>query len=477
MNPDAPPLARHIFLQALEPGPLGQSAAVAATLAKLESQGDGSHLDVDELEVALDTEFPWRNQLVFQSHQLHPEELETWIQAIRGLMQALLAMDMSADGHARRFQVLLTALGVLDVRYEGLSAVSARLANSHFSLSLIAMLEKVGLAPEGLDKRTKEWLRELSGDVNAGNFKMLTQAQRVLQPRFHADIWTAIFLLWRLEPKQLASLIEKRDNILWDIVVCMVLGGKAPQFALQVRSITFKFISLSWFEWKEQTHTEPDTIGVYEQLLLQVAKTQHWKPWLQATHEYPVAHTQESSRTLAEVLTKLSEPQWKDYIYALALYRSGDSAQAVADILSHVARKVGFGKAQSIWLDAFERWNAWDYGRYEEHFFLSSPQACTFDFPVAMYYSLMLAEERDALARELEYAILYVEQSWFSSETELCTERNRLASRLRLIRHGSILASGGTDALPPSAQPDSEYAEVRYRYHDVNAPRTRSSHR
>lgn len=474
---DAPPLARHIFLQALEPGPSRQPSAVAAVLAKLEAQGDGGLLDVDELEVALDTEFPWRNQLVFHSHQLHPEELETWIQAIRGLAQALLVMDMSADECARRFHVLLTALGVLDVGFEGLSAVSERLASSHFSSRLIAMLEKVGLAPKGLDERTKEWLLELSNDVKAGNFKMLKQAQGVLQPQFRADIWTAIFLLWKLEPKQLASLIEKRDSILWSIVVCRVLDAKAAQFALQVENITFKFISLSWLGRIEQTHTEPDEADVNEQLFLQVSKTQHWKAWLQATHEYPAAHTESSSRTLAEVLTKLSEPQWKDYIYALALYRSWDSAKAVADILSYVARKVGFGKVHSIWLDAFERWNAWDYGRYEEHFFLSSPQVCTFDFPVAMYYSLMPAVERDALAQELEYAILYVEQSWFSSETELCTERNRLASRLRLIRHGSTLASGGVYALPPPAQPDSEYAEVRYRYHDVNAPLTRLSRR
>ena len=171
---------------------------------------------------------------------------------------------------------------------------------------------------------------------------------------------------------------------------------------------------------------------------------------------------------MAEALTQLGEPQWRDFIFALALSKSRGSAEAVADILTHVARKLGSAKAQPIWLMAFERWNAWDYGRGEEHFHLSSPQICAFDFPVAMYYALMPRAERDALELELQHAIVHVEQQWFSSESELCTERNRLASRLRLVRHGSALAAGDADALPPPVQPDSEYAEVRYRYHDVN---------
>lgn len=121
-----------------------------------------------------------------------------------------------------------------------------------------------------------------------------------------------------------------------------------------------------------------------------------------------------------------------------------------------------------MWVAAFERWDAWDYGRHEPLFFLGSPRVCALDFPVAMYYSHMPVEERSALERELQGAIAYVERGWFSSEVELCTERNRLASRLRLVRHGSALAAGDANALPPPIRPDSEYAEVRYGYFEVN---------
>lgn len=455
-------------MQAVQPGPTREPAVVAAVLVKLETLADDGQLDVEELENALDAEFPWLNQFIFQSRQLQPEELETWLQTIRWLMESLLAADMSANGNAKRVQVLLTALGILDIGYEGLSAVSDRFTGSHVPTSIVAILQTFSLVPEGLNTRTKEWLQELSCEVKAGNLKMLQHAQHALQLQFHSDICTCIFLLWKLEPTELASLINSHDCILWDMLLCRVLDANAPLFALQVEKVPFKFISLLWLEHMKQIYPEIDVSSVLEQLLLQVARTPHWKGWLEANYAYPTAGS-EHSRALAEALTQLEEPHWKEFISALPLSTLGDSAKAVSDILTHVARKLGSAKVQPIWLMAFERWNVWDYGRFEMHPFLSSPQICTLDFPVAMYYSNMLPAERNALERELQNAIYHIEQRWFSSESELCTERNRLASRLRLVRHGSALAAGDTCALPAPVQADNEYAAVRYRYHDVNS--------
>lgn len=468
MTPDASFLARDIFLQAVQPGSSHEPAAVAAVLAKLQAEGDGMLLNVGALEDALDEEFPWRNQLVFQSRQPQSDELAAWTDAIRWLLQSLLDADMHAEGSSRLLQVLLTAIGTLDVGGEGLDTVSDRLAGTHVSTGIISILQRVGQIPEGLDAYSKELLQELPGQVKAGNIKMLRQAQRSFQPRFHSDIWTAIFLLWKLEPSKLAHLLNTRDSILLSMMVCMVLDANAPLLALQVESLTFKFISLSWLERLRGAYAEVNPLNILEQLLLQVAGTPQWKGWLQATYEYPNSGS-EDSRALAEVLSNLAEPQWRDFIFALAPSTSWSSAQAVANILTHVIGKLGCVKTQPIWSAAFERWNAWDYGKSEGHFFLGSPQVCVFDFPLAMYYAQVSPVERDALERELQNAIVHIEQQWFTSESALCSERNRLASRLRLVRYGSAVAAGGTDALPPPVQPDSEYAEVRYRYRDVNA--------
>lgn len=473
MNQNASSLARDTFLRAVEPGPTHEPAAVAAMFIKLQAESDLVQLNVGELESALDIEFPWRNQLVFQSRQPESDELDVWTQVIRWLMQSLLETDVWTDGGMRRLQVLLTALGALDVGGEGLNAVSDSFAGTRVPTGIISMLQRVEQIPEGLDGHSEAWLQDLPDQVKTGNFKMLQQAQQIIRPSFHSDIWTAIFLLWKVEPAKLAHFINTQDSIPLVMMVCMVLGEDAMLFALQVESVTFKFISLAWLGKLKGTSPEVNLLEVLEQLLLQVAQTPHWKGWLSAIYEHPVAGSLES-RALAEALTKLAEPQWKEFISALSLSTSPGSAQAIADILTCVGVKLDSVRVQSIWSDAFERWNAWDYGRGEGRFFLSSPQVCAFDFPVAMYYAHMSAAERDSLERDLENAIIHIEQRWFTSESELCTERNRLASRLRLVRHGGALASGEENALPPPVQPDTEYAEIRYRYHDVNATLTRT---
>lgn len=476
MNPHATSMARTTFLQAAQPGPSREPAAVMATLTKLGVQDDATLLDVSELDGALDAEFPWRNLFVFQSRQPMPDEVDIWVQTIRWLLQALVTVDIAAAGGARRLQVLLSALGALDVGCEGLATVSDQFVGTHVPDSIISLLRGFDQVPVGLDPRSREWLQELPSQVKASNFKILRQAQRFLHPHYRSDIWTSVLLLWKLQPAELARFINSRDNIPLAILICMVLDANAPLFAQQVENVTFKFVSLSWLERMQGAYPEVNRFGVLEQLLLQVSKTPHWRGWLHALYEHPETGSGES-RALADALTKLGEPQWKDFISALGLSTSRGAAESTADILAHVSNKLGSLNTQSIWSNAFERWDAWDYGKEDGHFYLGSPQVCAFDFPVSMYYALMPSAERHTLEQELYSAIVHIEQQWFSSESELCSERNRLASRLRLIRHGNALATGGRDALPPPVQPDSEYAEVRYRYHDVNEVLTRTTGR
>lgn len=464
MNPTETPLMRHIFSQAMQLGPSREPVAVAAVFAKHQVDGDRMVLDVGEFEGALDEEFPWRNQFVYQSRPPEPDELEAWIQAIRWLVQSLLAVD----GNELRMHVLLTALGILDVGCEGLGAILDHFVGTQVPAGIISILQRAEHIPESLNERTEKWLQELPGQVKDGNFKVLQDVQRVIQLDPQPDIWTAIFLLWKLEPRELAYLLNTRECALLDVVVCIVLDANAPLFALDVESVMFKFISQSWLERMTVAYPEITQLNIQEQLLLQVAQTHYWRGWLEATYEYPNLDSEES-RALAEALTKLAEPQWRDFIFALAPSKLGSSAQAVASILTHVIGTLGPVETRPFWSAAFERWSDWDYGKGEEHFFLSSPQVCAFDFPVSMYYASMSSTERDAQEHELQNAIIHVEQQWFTSESELCSERNRLASRLRLVRHGSVLAAGGAYTLPPQVLPDSEYAEVRYRFHDVDA--------
>jgi hypothetical protein len=70
--------------------------------------------------------------------------------------------------------------------------------------------------------------------------------------------------------------------------------------------------------------------------------------------------------------------------------------------------------------------------------------------------------------------IATVERKWFTDLSALVTYRNRLSSRLRLVQHGLAIRNPppeGADPLPPRIEPDSEFAEFRYRFFDVYAQR------
>lgn len=468
MNPDAPPLVKDVFEKAAQPGPVREPAAVAAALAKLASESEDARVDVTALEDALDAEFPWRNQLVSQYRHPDAGELEAWAQAVRWLLDAIVSAQTDSDRDARRLQVMLAALGILDIGGAGLAAVLGRFAGTHVAVSVASLLARVAFLPDELDERSKASIKELTEQIRAGDFKRLQHAQRVVRPNFGADIWSAVFLLWKLDAGQLARILDQRDGFVLAMMVCSVLDSEAPLFALQVQSLTFKFLSMSWLQRLVSAGSGVTAGGVLKDLLLQVAKTPHWKGWLNATYEYPEASSAQARTTLAGALVQLEEPQWRDFLEAVTLSTSRGSPEGLADILNQVAGQLGDDKTQPFWDAAFERWDAWNYGKSQEQFHLSSPQACSFDFPVAMYYARLPAQQRLAEETRLQQEIANIEQRWFASESQLCTERNLLASRLRLVRHGSALAAGGNQALPGPVRPDSEYAEVRYRYHNIH---------
>lgn len=468
MNPDAPPIAKDAFEKAAQPGPAREPSAVNVALTKVPSGGEEGHVDVSALEEALDAEFPWRNQLVFQSRQPAAGELDAWAEAVRWLLEAIVSAKIDSEHDSRRFQVMLAALGFFDVSGAGLGVVLDRFAGTHVCASLASLLARAGFLADELNEDSKAFLEELAKQVRAGDFKRLQYAQRVVRPNFGAHIRTAVLLLWKLDAAQLVRILDQRDSFILSMMVCEVVDSETPLLALQVQNLTFKFLSMSWLERLNSAKSGVTAVDVLRDLLLQVAKTPHWKSWLSANYKCPENTGAQARGALAAAFVQLGEEQWRDFIEVVALSTSRGSAESLADILNQVAGNLGDEKTQPFWDAAFARWDAWDYGKSQENYYLSSPQVCSFDVPVAMYYARLPAQQRLAEEMRLQQEIADVEQQWFVSESQLCTERNRLASRLRLVRHGSALAAGGNEALPAPVCPDSEYAEVRYRYHNIN---------
>lgn len=461
-------LVQHTFSQAIIQGNVSVPHALTVLISDIEAKGYVDQISVKELNEIIDLELPFIDK--FSQNLVEPksEEFENWIQVTRWIIKEIISLDISKEGSNSVFRLLIASLKLMDVDKDGLSIVSEFFNKTHVPKSIAKVLKELTHIPNIGSNESNEWIEEILRLSKLGEFQMLKQGIRAFEIPYQIDIYTCIYLLWKIDHHQLEALIKEKNSIIFEMLVCNALDSDAPLFALQSDCATLKFISLSWIPRMHLKYPEIKASDVIEKFLMQISMTPYWKSWIKAVYGYP-QQGDEKSRALAIALTKLGESQWREFIIALNLTTVQGSAAGVADILVQVMHILGSERMQPFWSTAFDRWEGWDYGRDAESQHLLSPMSCSFDFPVSMYYSQLPCEQLELLEKTLQNAILHIEQSWFASEIEVASERNRLASKLRLVRHGSALAAGGKEALPPKIQPDSDYAKVRYGFHDVNA--------
>ena len=468
MNPQAPQIARELFLRAIGNGPVEMPAAVQDILQKLPSHAAQSlPLNTIALEKQIAEQFSTWGTL-YSVKTLDLEQAERWVNALRWVLQELRSWTPEVAQPWLRLQVLLAALAAFDAVNAGVDAVFQKFTATPLPEGLHRLLEHAEAQHVRSHAVDNSWWDEVQAAGRGGDHERLETLTRRLDVCLQPDTRLAIYLLWRIQPDLLAGLINQKQDAVLSYAVCKVLADSAPKFALNVDDVTFKFFSVAAVADMQPGHAPSGAVDVFCELLLQVAGSHHWRSWLQAYYKHPNGNTV-SEEALSKSLGRLKARHWADFVSAVQLWAHRGTAGPVANILIPFYQTVGDPGAREMWLLAFERWDPWDYGRGERENYMFAPAACSFDFPVAMYYAHLLPEEVKTEEARLIEAIASVEQKWFSSESDLITHRNRLLSRLRLVRHGQALSSGATEALPPPVQSDGEYTALRYRYFDVNS--------
>jgi hypothetical protein len=320
-----------------------------------------------------------------------------------------------------------------------------------------------------------QWSEETLAIGRSGDYRTLENLIRHLNVGLSPDALLAVLLLAKFAPERLARLIDERQDVFFSIAVRDALIEDASKFALSVSDLTFKFVCASPLADTRVESAPEGAVEVICDLLLQVAQTSHWRAWIFGFVQYPQGDNV-GEKALSEVLSQLTATHWADFVDAIELWTYAGTAGPVAKILIPFLDALGEESSADMWRLAFERWDKWDYGSDERDKHLFAPSSCSFDFPVAVFYALRPFDEVKVEETKLLECIATVEQKWFTDFSALVTYRNRLSSRLRLIQHSFAIrnpSGEGTDALPPSIVPDSEFSAVRYRFLDVSAPRTR----
>lgn len=470
MNSTAMALAQDRFQAALTSGTSMVPVALSQLLTQLSMDSQLHTFDSEHIGHSMGDEFPFLRNMIVSGTPPDAAASAAWESAVRWLLSALRNWDSSEANSLNKLRALLGAVTALDANLAGLSSVAAQVVSSQLTAGLLRFIESTDAGPGFNDRRFPELRQQIESFAGSGNLERLWHMVPHMNFFPTPDFWTAVVFMYNADPATLAGVIERRNDVLFSLMICSVLGTNTIALASSVNNLVFKFVSVADFRQDCSAGPQQNLDSTLQVLLLQVARTSaaDWAAWMQALFKFP-GNNPSLDTALASVLQQLSQEHWTAFFKALSLDYSHRAAAPVANILIPFANSANIGGKALMWAIAHQVWSDWSYGQHESDSSMFAPAACALDFPVSMYYASLQSDECLAEESNLLEAIETVEQQWFNSATELVTARNRLKSRLRLVQHGIALAKGSTQALPPSIEPDADlYARTRYRYHDVN---------
>ncbi|AJW97472.1 hypothetical protein QHI69_04715 [Burkholderia gladioli pv. gladioli] len=461
-------LAREVFAAACEAGRCQMPAGTAKFAEHLDNGGKSAPDTLESLGQQLVAQFPFLRHRSLASEQCDESVREKWEAAVRAVLERLRSWTASNPLAFEELSILLYTIDALGLDSADAEHVASQLRNEALAGGLyhfICSAEVRSFSP-GHD-RVHNADQEIKKAAAEGNFLRISHIVPQVMPEPRAALWSAVRLLWRLDPAKLADAVTVKDSVFLTLLVRFTLQDEFSALAVLVPITWVKYVGI---EDMESAHRRAGTdlkqVDLIRQLLLQAADTTAWAGLLNALVRAPESGSLVCA-ALPKVLASLQLPHWKAFVSTVSLSFSKRSADPMARIMAALALEVGDSAANALWSMCFDQWNDWNYGKSEHQVYLFSPTACAFDYPVAMYYSKIPGHERDKLEAALTLAVDTIEQQWFNSSTDLITERNRLLCRLRLVVHGRMLASGEVHLLPPEIEPPDAYTSVRYSYFEI----------
>jgi len=463
-------LARQVFTAANGSGPSKIPTGLERVVAHLVNGGELTSEILQTLGQSIAEQFPFLRQRSLENVQCDEAASAAWEAAVRAVLEHLRYWSPANPNAFEELSAMLYAIDALGLDTVDVRAITTNLRNDELVEGLYQLIcdtEVTSYLP-GHD-RIPNANQEIRDSAQQGNFVKVGHLLRNVMPEPRAVLWSAVRLLWQSDPAKLAEAVTIKDSIYFMLLVRFTLSDDFPALAIRVPLVWVKYVAI---ENLEDAHRRGvpchNSAELLHQLLLQAAETSAWRGWMDALLAAPYSGSL-ICVAFPRVLAKLHKSHWTGFVAAVNMGYSKSSAGPIADIMASFAQETDATAASMMWSLCFDRWREWDYGRNESQFYMFSPAACAFDYPVAKYYSEMSSHERDAEEAALLLAVESIEQQWFPSASDLITERNRLLSRLRLVLHGHRLASGNVDLLPPGIQASDAYSSVRYSYHDVQA--------
>lgn len=468
-------VALSLLARAAIDGPASLPTALQQALGALRS-GAESSLDTASTRKHIDDEFSvWAATAGGMKRTEH--EVATCERAIRGILFALADWTTDLVHPWHHLQALLAAFDTFQVVLDGAGEPNpALLQGRTLTAGLRSLLDRLWAqdgSPLPWEDLGWEATRALARD---GDLPQLARGVRRIPLPRSRDAAFAMYLLWRVDPRLLGDFVDHhRDPILSSVVVETIGRWPAIRLTSHVDDATFKFLCALAIADEPQASVPSGVPELLRDLTLQAATSVCWVPWLRVFYSQPNGDTI-SALALALASPHLEISHWFALVEALSLKLGLLEAQTVASALLPCLEGIDEGCAKSLCALAFQRWDRWNYGANGQSIPLLSPAASSADVLVVKHCAWEPPGVIAAHIEKLQAEIDCIDMYWAASEDDLVSRRNRLLSRLRLLKHAQKIVLGETDeSLPPPLTHNGSYSKVRYKFIDVDSVMPHSS--
>jgi hypothetical protein len=438
----------------------------------------------DEPFLALSQDAPGSEKFCIAAATLTDQERAAATRLLQWAIRELFTWSARSDPERRALGAIFAIFQRFGMRGEHWDALPVGLAtNTELRDTIVELIGKtkveISLGPGRIDTRKRALLNEIVTADKEQNWVEVARYWDTVSGFLHSPLLFSqgSSFLARYFPDELLCVVDavSQTTVAW-LIAKVLTADVRFELARRSTSERFAFASMLAVGMARNASIPQHASADLIQILIRIGgKAARWKAWMKLFNEYPSRYAW-LQLSLGAALANLSAVAIKEYVDSIHLsllpwnplpFRGlayPDSRSCVGHCLTEFQKAASEPLRKTLWSMAYEHWKKWDFGTPDE--ILVQPCRSALDYALAGNSQDNLThEERQNAIESARDQIIDLENKWFSSVTEILSERNRIISRIQplLVVEQKIPDDRwlATDLLWPQGYAESEYEVAR----------------
>jgi hypothetical protein len=407
--------------------------------------------------------------------------MEKWSALLRWMVEELSAWNPASDPNLRTLTAVFVAGAMSNIGHESWKLLPSPFATNQQLIAILqAMLRSCRVAIDApLRTRspisTKAAVERFTAANTSKDWKEINECLDRSGDFVSASILQAqaTRILSRCGPNDLLVVLSGIDEALLAVSFVDAVADENAYLALAVAcsSPYFEFAALRSAVYR-RGNPSPPARGLDALIAKMSADPDRWRTLMDIFNRYPVRYPR-LQEALGAALAGVPLQALEAYIAAIQLndiaFDDG-GRENVATCLRAFQACASRSQREAMWKLAYDRWLAWDFGRFDPHPHLLGIRASILDYAVVGYAIECLGSNAAMQVRtDIVAKALTLHQNWYLSSSDLIADWNRSLSLFQPFAHAEhVLANSNEDWLCTSrmylpTETQTDYLKLKYR--------------